>query len=508
MKFYDFLILENEKFKQKFDSRRYRKIESIAERSLEQNDIIEFLGENLDSLYGDEQLFELKDLIVNFKQVKEFLDKKSLKEYGSSEELEQALNNLKKDMLNLNTSADVIKVYEDENYVLVYPENFTSAKLYGGLINNPYSVSKDEIEYLKEKLYGVTFYLIPKNGSEFTYKITYKFGGEFMIFDKGGTRIGINRIDRSILQKCRDFVYEKFKKIVNIFEDDYLKEKYIALNLEGIEQKAKQNQDKLRQEDAWFGTDIGNRAKAAFEYSKGYSNAGFEELRDIYDLYWDGYAEFSTEPEGEGVVFRVLNQEEADNESQQYWESYVDDVDPTEAFSRIYLNRFLDEEKIKEYFWSLMEDQIKDDLESYFEVEELPINSYDQRKIDRLKSEKDSLQQEIDNEEMSDEDIKSHQERIDEIDLEIEEIEENAEREPTSDQIEEKIDEEWYDVSRGDLIDWIEEIGLDLGDFLNTEALIKELIRDGEYGSSLSTYDGDYNYYNMDGKDYYAFRIS
>ena len=182
MKFYDFLILENEKFKQKFDSRRYRKIESIAERSLDQNDIIEFLGENLDSLYGDEQLFELKDLIVNFKQVKEFLDKKSLKEYGSSEELKQALNNLKKDMLNLNTSADVIKVYEDENYVLVYPENFTSAKLYGGLINNPYSVSKDEIEYLKEKLYGVTFYLIPKNGSEFTYKITYKFGDEFMIF--------------------------------------------------------------------------------------------------------------------------------------------------------------------------------------------------------------------------------------------------------------------------------------------------------------------------------------
>jgi hypothetical protein len=49
---------------------------------------------------------------------------------------------------------------------------------------------------------------------------------------------------------------------------------------------------------------------------------------------------------------------------------------------------------------------------------------------------------------------------------------------------------------------------LDLGDFLDTEALIKNLISDGEYGSSLSTYDGDYNYYNMDGKDYYAFRIS
>jgi hypothetical protein len=58
------------------------------------------------------------------------------------------------------------------------------------------------------------------------------------------------------------------------------------------------------------------------------------------------------------------------------------------------------------------------------------------------------------------------------------------------------------------LIDWIEDIGLDLGDFLNTEALIKDLVSDGEYGSSLSTYDGDYNYYNMDGKDYYAFRIS
>jgi hypothetical protein len=278
--------------------------------------------------------------------------------------------------------------------------------------------------------------------------------------------------------------------------------------LEGIYQKTIQNQDKLRQEDAWFGTVIGNRAKAAFEYSKDYRNAGLEELRDIYDLYWDGYAEFSTEPEGKGMVFRVLNQEEADNESQQYWESYVDDVDPTEAFSRSFLNRFLDEEKIKEYFWSLMEDQIKDNLESYFEVEELPINSYDQRKIDRLKSEKDSLQQEIENEEMGDEDIKSHQERIDEIDLEIEEIEENAEREPNSDQIEEKIDEEWYDVSRSSLIDWIEEIGLDLGDFIDTEALIKDLVSDGEYGSSLSTYDGDYNYYNMDGNNYYAFRIS
>ncbi len=40
-----------------------------------------------------------------------------------------------------------------------------------------------------------------------------------------------------------------------------------------------------------------------------------------------------------------------------------------------------------------------------FDEDELPISSYDQRKIDNLKNEQDSLQDEIDNLDMSDEDI-------------------------------------------------------------------------------------------------------
>lgn len=508
MKFYDFLILENDQIEQKFNSRRLYNIETFAETSVNKSDIIEFMGNNLDSDFSETDLNELKNLIITLNDMKEYLNGKTLRDYKTKDELKSDLETLKTNTFSLNIDEKFVKVVEDQNYVLIYPENFRSYYLFNNYIPASYNSTNTEVNYLERKIHGVTFFLLPKNGYSEFYKITYSFDGRIVVFNSLGQMVSNYSIGPTILKACEDFVNTKFKKYVELFKDSYLLEKYKEINRDLIKQKEKENQDDLRSKDAWFGKEIGKRALVALYYAKEYESEFDDEyeLNDIYDLYDYGSGDFSTEPNGEGLTFRVLNEEEAERDAKEYWETYIGDVDLLESFNESFLNRFIDEEEVKEMFWQFYSELIIDDPEVYFDRDELDISSYDQKKIDNLKNEQDSLQEEIDNEEMSDEDIETHRKRIEEIDSEIVDIEENADREASDSQIDEKIDDLWYN-EKSDLPNWIKLYGLDLVDFINKEEMVNALVSDETYESVFSSYDGDFDSRYVDGKMYYVYRM-
>jgi hypothetical protein len=508
MKFYDFLILENDQFKQKFDSRRYRMIESFAETSINKSDIITFMGNNLNSDFSETDLQELKNLVISLNDVKDLLNGKTLQDYKTKDELKRDLDTLKTNIFNLNIDGKFIKVYEEENYVLIYPENFRSYYMLNNYIPTLYNNTNTEVNYLREKTYGVTLFLLPKNGYSGFYRIKYSFDGTITVLNNLGEPESKYSLGSTILKACKDFVDTKFKKYIELFEDPYLKQQYIRLNNEMIDKKENQGQDVLRSKDAWFGKEIGRRAVVALNYAKEYESEFDDEyeLNDIYDLYDYGSGDFSTLPNGGGLTFRVLNEEEAERDAEEYWETYVNDNELLDLFDKSTISRFIDEDRTKQMFWEFHHDLIRDEPKAYFDEDELPISSYDQRKIDNLKNEQDSLQDEIDNLDMSDEDIEKHRERIEEIDSEIVDIETEADREPTDDQIDEKIDDLWYN-EKSDLYDWIELQGLDLADFIDKEELVKTLLNENGYDSVFSSYDGSYDSQYVEGKLYYVYRM-
>lgn len=503
MKFYDFLILEENEFKQKFDSRRYRMIESFAETSTNESEIINFMGKNLNPDFSEAELKELKNLIIRFTNMKEFLNQKTLEEYKTKDELKSSLDSLKNNILSLNINEEFRKIYDDGDNVLIYPESFKSYILFNSAFLGDEIYIKDEIAYLIDKMNGVTIFLLSKNKNSILYKIFYQFTKEITIYDPWSQRLRPSQsVQPSILKSCEEFVNDKFKKYINLFNDPYLKKKYIELNNDVIEKKKFQNREELREQNAWFGKEIGRRALVAFKYvTEYYSDKA--KLKDMYDLFIDIH---DTDFTVEGMIFRVYDEEEAEREVKEFYETYVNDTDLIDSFSGHFLENFIDEDSLKQYHWEYYSDMIREDFQSYFDEDELSINSYDQRKIDRLKSEKDSLQDEIDNLDMSDEDIESHRERIEEIDLEIEEIEENAEKEPTDEQVDDKIDELWYH-DKSDLYGWIKEHGLDIENFIDKESLINSLVNSQGYGAALSTYDDNYDTYYVESKLYYVFRI-
>ena len=53
---------------------------------------------------------------------------------------------------------------------------------------------------------------------------------------------------------------------------------------------------------------------------------------------------------------------------------------------------------------------------------------------------------------------------------------------------------------------WLDNMGGDIADFIDTRELLDDLVRNGDYGD-LNGYDGSYDTVNINGTDYVVMRI-
>ena len=100
--------------------------------------------------------------------------------------------------------------------------------------------------------------------------------------------------------------------------------------------------------------------------------------------------------------------------------------------------------------------------------------------------------------------IEEIENRAEEIDSEIEEIEENPDGDLSDDDIE-RVMEEKRDEIESDPISWLDDYGMNYGNFVNTRSLLRDLIDESDY-SVISHYDGDYQEVNINSNTYIVFR--
>jgi hypothetical protein len=100
--------------------------------------------------------------------------------------------------------------------------------------------------------------------------------------------------------------------------------------------------------------------------------------------------------------------------------------------------------------------------------------------------------------------IEEIENRAEEIDSEIEEIEENPDGDLSDDDIE-RVMEEKKDEIESDPISWLDDYGMNYGNFVNTRSLLRDLIDESDY-SVISHYDGDYQEVNINSNTYIVFR--
>ncbi len=95
------------------------------------------------------------------------------------------------------------------------------------------------------------------------------------------------------------------------------------------------------------------------------------------------------------------------------------------------------------------------------------------------------------------------QEEIDNLQEILDEIE--PDKEPTEEMIDNKV-QELVDRALNDPVSWLKDWGYEIKDFIDEDSMV-DYIFDSDGYSSMSSYDGDYDIENINGRDYYVFRL-
>ena len=275
---------------------------------------------------------------------------------------------------------------------------------------------------------------------------------------------------------------------------------------------------------------------------------------DVYDLYSIGsrwnLAEF--ESLSTKMTFAVGEYGEADDSLEEYYGEQVDDLD--NYFSKETLSRYIDADKVKEYYSDSVEEWVRDDPDGYGVEKELSSDQEEEIWLLEMEKwvyenegvrapimyptkEKDGTFDFYDSEDnelqyrregnnsilykdgqvvpprqlYDDEDTEEHEtdreDRISDIDSEIEDIKENPDGDPDESSIEDVVNDYLENEIGHDPARWLNSMGGDITDFIDTRELLDDLVRNGDYGD-LNGYDGTYDTVNINGTDYVVMRTN
>jgi hypothetical protein len=205
-----------------------------------------------------------------------------------------------------------------------------------------------------------------------------------------------------------------------------------------------------------------------------------------------------------GREYRVGDEEETDYEALQYAKESIDDLGIS-GFNRGFVEDYLDEKAIEDYFRDFYDGDVRDNIDVYFDESDYGITDEEEEEIEELEnkiSQMEDLQSET---EVDSDEWNNYEEQIDAMKEQIEDIQ-NVEREPTPTQIEEKVDEMVDDVM-GDPLAKLKEWDMDIKDWVDTDALAQGLVDSDGY-RIISNYDGSYDTEYILGKLYVIIRNS
>lgn len=228
----------------------------------------------------------------------------------------------------------------------------------------------------------------------------------------------------------------------------------------------------------------------------------YDDYIDVYHIIPTGTYYDTTEFEVidssvSGNRYAVGNDDEMESSCYNYVEQLIDDIG-YEGFNASFAREYLDVEEIGRYAEDVYDDDVRNNLDSYFDDEDRELSDRQDeeiellnRKIERLESHIEELEEQKDGE--NDDDI---QEKIDEltdviqvINDEIEEIQLDPQGDVPEDMIQAKINE-LVSEAESDTEEFMKEMGLDWADYIDKEGFINGVVEADGYGHTLNSYDG------------------
>ena len=219
---------------------------------------------------------------------------------------------------------------------------------------------------------------------------------------------------------------------------------------------------------------------------------------DVYDLHYEGnhyyLATFKLlTKEGESrETWAVGNEYDTNKTAYRMAEDLIDDVGIV-GLRQSFVEDYIDEEELKDYFRESEEDNVRENLEDYFDEDEF---EYEDPKVQLRINEIQELLEDSEN---------LSEEETDELNEELDELKDRDKTVPES-LIDDKV-ESLVDDLVSDPIDLINNYGLELKNFVDMRELIKGIVEIDGYGQTINGYNGGEDTIEFNNETYYIFQI-
>jgi hypothetical protein len=525
------------KYREKFKPEDIKKI-FLLSRDLSSNQkFLNFLGKVISPESVNDDLMKAKIAIEKFIKYQKNLEEKDINQYDSLKDISDAIskheNKVRRDVKEID-GADV--VYEDDRFTVVSPKTHEASCYYGAGSKWCTAAKSSDAHFMSYNRDGKLFYFLDKkekSGSRF-YKVAMlqKYDGRQTFFDapdksfNSGWILGTPEFEKinNVIQR---YMETEYAEDIEIFKDEIRAKQEMDRRARRDErirrERLLRQMDDIRERDAWNPDtneldDIGRKANAVMSGLRNEWLVGeIGEDEDIYNLIPETESFYP----GEIMAFKWMGENETDSEYiVGEWDDVyelaktrlmdtVDDMGIREAFNDDFLMNHLDIDELVNYFESWYDDYVRDDWESIFDSDDLPLSDEQKKRHEELEQEIEELYRktrDTDSYPYSSDERGEVYDKIEELEEERDEIVENPEGEPTEEMIEEKVSEYLDDVRRNPQ-HYINEYDLDLENFIDRASVIEDAVDIDGVGHNISHYDGIEYEIRIDGVDYHVFRV-
>lgn len=223
-----------------------------------------------------------------------------------------------------------------------------------------------------------------------------------------------------------------------------------------------------------------------------------EKRIDVYDLHYEGNHYYLKSfklltNEGESrETWAVGDEYQTKRSAFQSIEDLIDDVG-VDGLSKSFVEDYIDEEELKDYFRDGEYDNVRENEEDYFDEDDFEYTD-------------PNVQDRIDEIEVRLEDSEIDQEDADELNEELDELK-NSNKSVPEHLIDDKVESLLDDLVSGNALEIIQNYGLTLSNFVNMRDLIEGMIKSDGYGHTLNNYDGSEDTIEFNDETYYIFQI-
>jgi hypothetical protein len=246
----------------------------------------------------------------------------------------------------------------------------------------------------------------------------------------------------------------------------------------------------------------------------------YDSYRDVYDLIPETYSHYSMDNfsvNGESTEYAVGDEREVQLSAEEYMENMLDDIG-YEGFSESFVEGFVDEDQVVNYFRDMFTDMVYDDPENFLPEEKQQLSgnqegviSFKETKISQLQKEIETLSIFLENTKNKKqktqltEKLTELEELISEVNDEIQEIKDTPLGDFLDEDIEEYIESMVEDVQR-DPIGHLKDNDFEIDRFIDRSSFIEGVIESDGY-EFISPYNGVVGESSANGKWFYIVRV-